>query len=176
MKKALIVYASKTGTTKDAAAGLAGMLGMEVDRYDCRSRAMSGRGLNGRKAEPPISQYDVVVLGTAMYMGAPMGAMKRFMTTRQKELCRKPLAYFTCGIGDEQGDGQYLRNHMPELLKKEPLLYRHLGGELRMDRMSAFARMAMKEYEKKCEVKPGINRDAMERFSKEVITLAGGVS
>ena len=164
MKKVLIVYASKTGTTKDVAAKLADRTGAAL--YDCCAN-MLVEGQDGQvKQQPRLADYGVVLIGTAMYMGSPMKAAKRFIKAHSEEFAQKPPILFTCGVGTEEEDGEYLRKHLPEGM--QPRFYRHAGGEIRPEQMSSFGRMAMKEYEKQHGIIPSINWEAVDALSRAI--------
>ena len=58
-------------------------------------------------------------------------------------------------------DEKYLRSHLSAALMQHAVIYRHLGGEVRPDRMNAFERLAMKEFEKRHGKAPGIDESAV---------------
>jgi menaquinone-dependent protoporphyrinogen oxidase len=154
MGKILIAYASKTGTTADVAAMLAKRLACAADLYDLR---------RGQRAQAPdLCAYDAVVLGTAMYMGRPMRAMAAYCNANEAALVAKPLYLFTCGIAEEAEEQPYLNKTLSERLTAHARAYRHLGGELRLNRMSPFARFAMGQFLKTHDQKPGLNVEAIE--------------
>lgn len=169
MSKALIAYASKTGVTQDAACAIAAQLGTATALYDCRSRILTDSDEAETKRTPVLSEYNAVILGTAMYMGAPLKELRQFCFTHLKELLFLPVAIFTCGVETAETDGQYLRSHLPEALMRHALLYRHLGGEVRLERMNAFERMAMREFEKKRGKAPGIDVNAIRELCSAVM-------
>lgn len=170
MRKVLIVYASKTGVTQEAAQMTAAKLGMTAALYDCRRRTLTDAEGNMSKQTPSISNFSAVVLGTAMYMGAPLKACKRFCSDHEKELLSLPVALFTCGVETPETDEQYLRSHLSSSLMQHILIYRHLGGEVRPERMNAFERMAMKEFEKKHGKAPGIDDGAIRKLCEAINT------
>lgn len=176
MNKALIVYASKTGTTKDVAFMLAKKLAVPAELYDCRSKTLfdcSGEQITARTA-PEITKYCLVILGTAMYMGGPMKEFKKIVEANKRELLQRPLAFFTCGVGTKQDDEAYLRKSLPEQLKDRQLLYRHMGGEVRAEKMNGFARLAMKEYEKQNGKAAGIDWGAVDGLISAITAKFGG--
>lgn len=170
MEKVLIVYASKTGTTQDVATAMAEKTGTVL--YDCRTEILVEPDGNRSKQQPRLADYGVVVIGTAMYMGAPMKEAKRFLKEHKAALVQKRPIMFTCGVGTEEEDSAYLRKHLPEGV--QPRLYRHMGGEIRPERMSGFARMAMKEYEKQHGVRPSIDWDAVDMLGRTIKEIAEG--
>ncbi len=172
MGKVLIVYASKTGTTQDVAAALAQKLpGAQL--YDCRNNTLDGAEV---KAAPPIGDYSAVALGTAMYIGAPVKEFKKYVARHKEALAQKPVAFFTCGVGTQEEDKQYLLKCLPGALKTKDLLYRHMGGEVRPEKMSGFAKLAMKEYEKQHGQAPGIDWNEVDELAREISVLSGGAA
>jgi|GEM_PF-564762 len=176
MNKALIVYASKTGTTKDVAAMLAKKLTVPAELYDCRSKTLlncSGKQVAERTV-PKIDEYGLVILGTPMYMGKPIKEFKKFLTKNVQKLTQASVAIFTCGVGTQEEDGVYLRKSLPESLKGKQMLYRHMGGEVRIEKMGGFARLAMKEYEKQHGTAAGIDWHAVDGLAGDIAARFGG--
>jgi menaquinone-dependent protoporphyrinogen oxidase len=173
-KKTLIIYASKTGTTQDAASSLATALAPFSDTYDCRQKVLKTTGgvqenMNAGKLK--WADYGVVVLGTAMYVGKPMKELVDLCNGWQTELLNKKLLLFTCGVDTKGEDKDYLWRHLPNAITQNALLYRHLGGEIREDRMNFFSRMAMKEYVKRHGPAAGINQAVVEEISNTIKNL-----
>lgn len=175
MPKALIIYASKTGTTEDAAYRLAAMLEPACDVYPCcKPRANHGNSSVHQiqsMDELHWEDYEVVVLGTAMYMGKPMKAFIDFCTKHEHTLQSKTLMLFTCGVGTQEEDQAYLSKHIPPAISERALQYRHLGGELREERMGFFARLAMKDYVKKHGPAAGVSHQLIEEMSTAIRTI-----
>ncbi len=172
MSKILLVYASKTGVTQDAAMELAKFLSIPCDIYNCRDELLYREGLIGvglKPSELKWSSYEIIVIGTAMYMGSPMKEVKSFCKKYQEQLIQKRLICFTCGIGTETEDKAYLWKHLPKEVSRSILLYRHLGGEIREERLNGFSRFAMREYGKQHGLATGINYAMIKKFSDEII-------
>ena len=167
MKSVLIVYASKTGTTQDVAAALAQKL-PSAQAFDCCRKT-------GQDAHTQlnVSDYDILVLGTAMYIGAPMKAFKAFVAKHKDALANKPTVFFTCGVGTQEEDRQYLQKSLPEPLKAGPIIYWHMGGDVRAEKMSGFAKLAMREYEKKNGAAPGIDWNAVDALAQQITAMMG---
>lgn len=168
MNKVLIVYASKTGVTQDAARAIAAQLSIETALFDCRGNFLDGPDGTAEKGIPPLSEYGGVVLGTAMYVGAPLKEFKRFCAVYENELLSLPLVLFTCGVETAETDERYLQKSLPSSLTRHALIYRHLGGEVRPERLSAFERMAMKQFEKQHGKAHGIDEAAVRELCRAV--------
>ncbi len=172
MEKVLIVYASKTGTAQDVAHALAKKL-PSANVYDSCHKTLDG---SAEQTEPTFSDYGIVVLGTAIYIGAPMKEFKKYVAKNKDLLAPKRLVFFTCGVGTREEDEQYLLKSLPEVLKANGLLVRHMGGEVRPEKMSGFAKLAMKEYEKQHGSAPGINWSAVDGLADEIKAMMGDTS
>ncbi len=153
MGKVLIAYATKTGTTADAAALLAKRLTKPFSLYDLSKKP--------RAAELDLRAYDIIVLGTGMYCGRPRRELAAFCRENEALLRGKKLFLFTCGIGSEQEEIGYLRKELPAGVMEHIVLYRHVGGEIRLDRLGALARFGLGQYLKHCEVKPALSGEAI---------------
>ena len=157
--KALIVYASKTGATEDVARTMAKRIGKNCALYDCRRKVFTPvkPWMNEVAADLDLQAYDLVVIGTPMYMGKPMKEIAKFCAEQEGALARKKLAFFTLGIGTAQVDKDYLWKCLPgKLLATQPAHY-HMGGEIREERLNPLERLAMREYNKKAAEKPSID-------------------
>ncbi|SFS13943.1 Flavodoxin [Dyella sp. OK004] len=128
MPSILVVYYSRSGTTRQVAKQLAEKLGADLLAVqDIQSR----RGLSGylRSAlevmgrslpaiEPtctPLSRYDLIVLGTPVWMGRLSSPMRRFLNDHAPQM-RKAAFFTTMGGKDARrafADMQELLNHPP---------------------------------------------------------------
>jgi menaquinone-dependent protoporphyrinogen IX oxidase len=163
----LIVFATKRGTTNDVAISIAHKLNMPVHLFDCKNKTLrckSGNEFQLLHNKPNLDEYDLVIIGTPMYMGAPLRAVKQFCEHNKASLVSHDLVFFTCGVGTEQEDSQYLQAHIPQSLFEKSILYKHLGGEIREDKMNALERLAMKEYVKNNGPIKGIDHLAIDEL------------
>lgn len=135
-RKALIVFSSKKGTTRDCAQKVQQALGISADLYDPKQ--------NSRLHS--LDAYDYVVIGTPLYMGKILSTVKQFCTDFESELQHKHLAFFTCGLGTAEEDIPYLRQCLPASLVTQAIEACHFGGEARFDKMNFLERFAMKEF------------------------------
>lgn len=168
MKRALILYASKSGTTKKAAESLARALAPDCDLYDLRKSSL--HTLSGTQTRLPmrsldLSAYRAVALGSAMYMGRPVKPYLRFCVERCADLLLQPLFLFTCGLASAQEEQTALWPLLPEPLVKHAGELHHLGGELRADG-GFLQRMVLKDYEKKNTAAPALDAAAIARLSE----------
>lgn len=92
MRKALVAYATKNGSTGEVAEVMTATLregGAEVDLR------------RAREAREPLIRYDFVVLGAPLYSGRWHRDAHRFLKRRRKELAQVPVVVF--GMGPRQG-------------------------------------------------------------------------
>ena len=166
MKRTLILFASKAGTTRRAAERLSRALASACDCYDLRKRTLqtaNGAVTRVNAANLDFAQYDVLALGSAMYMGKPLKAFTQFAGAQTAELLKPPLLLFTCGIGTQQDDQPYLWANLPESVTAHALGYYHLGGEL-SEKGGWLNRMVLKEYISKNGKSPALDEKAFAAF------------
>lgn len=150
--KTLILYATKYGSTRRAAERLATLLGGEA--MDICGHA------------PALADYDAVILGSAVYMGRVMRAMRSFMRTHRDELMRAKLGLFACG-GTPAGTDGYMAKLFPDELLGHAKATAQLGGMIQRDRMGLFDRKLIAALEKSGQkLNPQLDEDAMQRFAQ----------
>ena len=99
--------------------------------------------VNLAEATPDPREYDLVVLGSAVYFGKLLPSAKSFIKTYTAELCQKPLGLFlVCGLTSEY---EYYREKLfPSELRNHAFLSLYFGGSLSTKGLSFFERLAVK--------------------------------
>jgi menaquinone-dependent protoporphyrinogen oxidase len=104
--KTLIVYESKKGYTKSCVDEIAKQIG--------KSTVM----VNTKQAyKEALDQYDLVIIGSAIYAGRIPSSIKKFCAKKGEELLSHPMALFMCGTGEELKDKYYTQNYPSQLLE-----------------------------------------------------------
>ncbi len=94
-KKVLVLYASKYGSTKEMAERI-GQTFIES--------GMTTTIKNIKEAESP-EEYDVIIIGSAVYVGKWRGEASKYLKKYQEILARKKVWFFSSGptgVGDPQ--------------------------------------------------------------------------
>lgn len=170
MKKALIAYASKSGSTRRAAEQLAHALAPGCDLYDLRAGVL--HTLSGTKTRLPVKKldfaaYSSIALGSAMYMGKPLAPFLRVCKAEEEALTARPLFLFTCGLASQSEEQSYLWPQLSQALTAHAGELHHLGGELRAEG-GFLQRMVLKDYEKKNEKLPSLDESAIARLIEQL--------
>ena len=109
--KSLVVYYSRTGTTKQIAEELAQKLEADLDEIiDQKSRKgvigwlKAGRASQGRKTteirvEKDPEDYELVILGTPIWAGRMTPAMRTYL--QNHDFSKRKVAFFTSQGGEE---------------------------------------------------------------------------
>ena len=87
MKRILVAYASKHGSTEDVAREIASTL----------RRGNNIVYVHGAETVADLSSYDAVVLGGSLYMGRWHRDARRFLDLHRDALARVPFAVFALG-------------------------------------------------------------------------------
>ena len=167
MKRLLIAYASKTGTTRRAAETLARALAPDCDLYDLRRGTL--RTLSGTETRVPfrsldLTSYRAIALGSAMYMGHPVKPFLRVLQESAPALLRQPLYLFTCGLAKQEEEQSYLWPLLPGEIAAHAKELHHMGGEL-CETGGFFQRMMLKDYAKKGLTPPKLDESVVQAFA-----------
>jgi menaquinone-dependent protoporphyrinogen oxidase len=131
MTRVLVAYASKYGSTE------------EVARYV--GAALRDRG--AACAVMPVDEvdeafsYDLVVLGTGLYMGRMHREARRFLTRHHEALEKLPFAVFAMGpLSGEEAEKEKVRPHLQRGLDRypelEPVSAEIFGGVIDPEKLS----------------------------------------
>lgn len=104
MSSALVVHASKHGSTTKVAQRVADRL---------RSDGVDVTVASAREVRDPVASYDLVVVGGAIYNGRWYADARRFLKRHRAELTGTPVAVF--GMGPREDDPEAWRRSRAQL-------------------------------------------------------------
>ena len=156
--KVLIAYASKTGTTAKCAKILKALVD---DATLC----------DLTKERPDLSQYNCVIVGGSIRMGALHKASKNFIIRNKETLMRKKCAFFTCNCFIGQTDA-YMKKNIPEELLKKAIVTGSFGGEIPLEAQKGFDKLIMKMVAKRGtrseNAKLHTSSEAINKFAEKI--------
>lgn len=152
----IIIYSSKYGCTTDCArylkAGLSGSVTLtDIDNTNSIS----------------LENYDVVILGSSIYIGKISKIMQKFCKENADLLSKKRVGIFLCCAFPEQLT-EYLAANFPPTLLKNSVVIKDFGGEARIDKMKFIDKSIMKAAIKGSHEKLKISHESMDSFIKEL--------
>jgi len=141
VKKCIVVFASRYGSTKEVAMAIADGLGADiVNVFD----------------HPDITPYELVVLGSPIYTGTYLPAMLRFLRHNKETLVGKKVAAFITAAADmqvqigltgEEDDRIWTQNDFAINLAKmsggDVVAARGFGGRMVVDKLDPPDRAAL---------------------------------
>jgi menaquinone-dependent protoporphyrinogen oxidase len=137
IKRVLVTYASRTGSTAEVAAEI--------------GKELAARGLvvdvRPVKEDPPAGEYQAVVIGSAIRMGKWQAEAVDYVKRHQQGLGRIPVAVFTVdalNTGDDERSRAYRAAYLDairSLLK--PVAEAFFSGQVDPARLCAFERMTL---------------------------------
>jgi menaquinone-dependent protoporphyrinogen oxidase len=155
MRKALIVYGTRYGTTantSDVIADTLRQVGFEVKIVDAKKEKVQS-----------ISEFDLIIVGSGIQMGKWTNEPEDFIKKYQKELATKKLALFvSCGGAKPLSEGEqkdkelnnaktkYLEEKATEL-KVTPIALGFFGGCYDFNKMSWFFKKTLSSIKPKLE-------------------------
>ncbi len=99
MKKILVAYATRAGSTTETAEAIAESLRVDGNTVDLRPM----------KSAPAVNTYDALVIGSAVHMGTWLPEAVDFVKRNRVALAQVPTAFFTVhmlNLGDSEESQQ----------------------------------------------------------------------
>ncbi|MCL2436166.1 MAG: flavodoxin domain-containing protein [Lentimicrobiaceae bacterium] len=158
--KIAIIYASKYGTTEKVAGSIAGKLNKvnEVELFSLK-----------KNPQPDISAFEMVIIGSSIYMGQASKKVKAFCKENESLLLQKKIGLFVCGMHpNEEEREKELQNAFPEVLLKNSSATHFLGGAYLFEQMNFLERMIIKKIAKTTENVEQVDWEKVEEFVKEL--------
>jgi menaquinone-dependent protoporphyrinogen oxidase len=161
MKKVAIIYASKHKTTKKISVLIADILELK-GKFEVAIISLS------KMPKPKIEKYDIVILGTPIYIGIPLKAMTNFCKENLSVLITKTLGLFVCGMENNENNRQKeLNDAYNPVLHENAIVEKYIGGEIIFNKLNPAEQILVEKYlpeEKKS--KTSINIDSIEMFAE----------
>ena len=121
--KTLIIYSSKTGTTKRCAALLAANIGADsCDLFEISENI------------PDISDYECVVIGSYVRMGVIDKKISGFLQKHKEELFETKFGLFICSSLADKVSDEITKNFSEEFMDHAAIID-SFGGELPADKI-----------------------------------------
>lgn len=130
MKKTLVAYASKTGTTKECVELL--------KEYFPRADYM-----DLTQEQPDPSEYDLILCGAGVRMGMIHKKLKKWLTKYRNVIASKEHAFFICNGSPAQVETILVQNFGKELLETS-ICASSFGGYTAYNRFHGMDRFIMK--------------------------------
>ncbi len=156
MSGAIIVFATKYGTTEKAASLIKDNLPGAVV---CDLR---------KNPDPRLEEFDLVVIGGPIYAGKIHRAIKKFCRKNLEALLRKKTALFICCMYEGEKAEQQFRDAYTEKLRQSTSLSAIFGGELSLEKLNFLERFVIKKFigvkESASRFQPGKIREFADRL------------
>ena len=154
--KTLIIYSTKTGTTKKCAALLAANLGADsCDLFEISAEI------------PEISNYDCVVLGSYVRMGVIDKKISAYLQKHKEELFGTKFGLFICSCLADKVDDALTKNFSDEIMDNCAIID-CFGGELPKDKIKGFDKLIVNSIIKIAKTDPEFR--IFEKIIPESIT------
>ena len=158
--KTLIIYATKSGTTKKCAALLAANLGIE----SCALWNMAD-------GEPELSDYDCLVFGSPLRMGVIDKKISAFLQKKKAEILERRFGLFLCGCLEEKVSEAITKNFSEDFLEKARSV-EYFGGELSAEKGKGLEKLVIRSFFKIAQKDPDFR--LADKIRPEAITAFAG--
>lgn len=143
MNKKLILYFSKNGTTKETVELIKNKTNNQVDIINVG---------NGLKSD--IKNYDIIFIGTGIYMGGIPGKIKKIIKSNKDVLKDKKVIFFIHGIISKEEYKNIIRKAIKDYLDINKIDIYYLGGKLDITKQNFFIKKLLKEVAKQNNFDP----------------------
>lgn len=152
----LLVYASKTGTTKRCAE----MLAQKLENITVA---------NLSKESVDLSKYDLVIIGASIRIGMMHSKVKQFIKNNLEVLKTKKVAFYVC-CGSVENTKQYFETNLPKELVDSAIICDSFGGELDINKQKGLDKFIVKMVTKNADPnkKVEILTENIDRFAIEI--------
>ncbi len=158
MTKTLIAFASKTGTAKEAAEILSGLIPGSVL-------------VDLEHEQPDPTPYDLVIVGGGVRMGRVHKLTERYIAENKSALMDKDCAFFITNMFIDSVR-EIITGMLPLELKDHAVICASFGGRLDIDKLKGsdkiIAKMVEKSKDDSRKVFEGIDQGAIRTFAAEV--------
>jgi menaquinone-dependent protoporphyrinogen oxidase len=159
--KTLIIYSSKYGYVKECVDRIKAEIGMETEVVEAK------KGLQGRK----ISEFDLVIIGSAIYAGSTTRAVRTFCTKHEQELLAvSHLGLFLCGT-DPDTIEQNFQKGFPSALLEKAEMKEWFGGRLVLSQFKGIMHAILKKMLKGEQEVHAEQPEALNRFIQRLQQL-----
>lgn len=155
--RTLIIFSSSHGTTEKAAQLLKKQLKGEVELINLK-----------KLSNPPLTDYDSVILGSSIYAGSVKSNVKQFIKQNQKTLMTKHLGLFLCCMFEGEKSAQQFETTYPKELREHSKANGLFGGEFMVSKMNFIERQIVKKVAGVTSDVSKINVEEIERFAKKL--------
>ena len=159
---AMVIFDSKHGATADLAGRIAEKLGDGVSLVYLRDKGAD---------RVDLGDCDLVVLGGPIYAGSWSKKAVAFARAREKELAGKTFAYFSSGMGVDEGIAQ-ARAALPAVLADAAVAAEKFGGEIRWEHMNFLERAIIKAISGKPGDRTMVDTEAVDAFADRIMEAA----
>ncbi|HPF82556.1 MAG TPA: flavodoxin domain-containing protein [Bacilli bacterium] len=153
MKK-LLVYTSKTGTTKKCT----NMIKDSINNLTI---------IDLDKQNINIDDYDIILIGSPIRMGMISKKIKKFINNNYNILLTKKIAFFICCGFDENMETYYSQN-IPKDLLAISFAHTSFGGEMEIEKQKGFDKFIANMVSKKDDRKPSLNNSNIDSFITKI--------
>lgn len=155
--KVLIVYGTKSGTTEKCVNELKKELNQEVELINLK-----------KNNKINLNDYSFVVIGTPIYAGMIDSKVVKFCKNNEEILKNMDIAFYTCGLGDDNESLEALRKKISVFLLDKAKIISNFHGELHPENQGFFLRGITKVMLKTAKEKYVINYSKIKDFASKI--------
>ena len=165
--KIAILYGTKYGATEKVVASIYKSL-QNHDKDN--NRSIDVELINLKEKDDINLDYDVLIIGSPVYMGRIRKEVKNFLKKYENTLIKKHFALFICGANEVEGIKQ-INKAFPQELLNHVIATAFLGGEFNFDKMKFLDKKVAQLITKGADKKFEIDNVAIDKFIQKIFNI-----
>ncbi len=160
--RVLIAYATKYGTTASIAGRVRDQLPGQVDLVNLKMTP-----------DPPVDQYDVVLVGGSIYAGRIRPEVTKFCERHQEALSATRVGVFISCLYDGEQAGDQIGANFPGWLLARAFGRYNVGGAVQFSRLRFIDRIIMKKVARVSSDLSDTHESEIDRIVADVTSIIG---
>lgn len=148
----LLLYTSKTGSTKKCAEYIANDTNVEL--------------LEVSNFKGSLDSYNTIILGTPVYVGQIDKVLSEFIKTNEDLLLNKDLIIYLCCMNQDTYDEMINLNFSEKIRNHAKII--NVGGAYYLDKLNWFKRFVVKKLAKVTETTESFNYSNLDIIRKQL--------
>lgn len=131
--KTAIIYATSHGTSEKVAKRIQESLNGTTQLFNLKATKTID-----------LSTFNTIVIGGSIHAGQMQNRVKQFCKQYLVDLLQKRVALYMVGMNEPEFENQF-SNAFPELLRKQAIASKCVGGEFLFEKMNFFEKLIVKK-------------------------------
>jgi menaquinone-dependent protoporphyrinogen oxidase len=166
--KIAILYGTKYGATEKVAKLISKSIEKHSKDNQDSNEPIDVNFINLKEADEVNLDYDVLIIGSSVYMGRIRKEVRKFIKKNKNTLIEKDLALFICGCSEDEGIKQ-IDKTFPSEIVSHAMATAFILGEFNLDKMGFLDRKIAQSIIKGTKKEFKLDTLAIDEFTEKIM-------